>query len=126
MKWLIISLGLLSSIPISDWLVEQQIRKDSDEIKREFAPFDRMVEALAEQERCAIAERAKSPCERRGEPGYTKEQAAAMNDFVAFQLKPSPSKMVYRWANKRAAQIAEAYSLRPQDLDKTVDVRKMK
>lgn len=44
---------------------------------------------------------------------------------AAFKLPPSPSKQVYRWANKRAALIADAYSLKPEDLDKTVDIRRL-
>lgn len=92
MRWLIIALGLLATIPISDWLADQQVRKDK----------------------------------RHEEVAYTKAQSEAMSDFVALHLPPSPSKMVYVWRDKKAAMLAEAYSLSPEDIGKTVDVRKLK
>ena len=100
-RHVVIALGLLATIPISDWLADQQIAKE------------------------------RKARQHHEEVGYPASSVEALNRMsadagVAFELPPSPSKLVYRWANKRAALIAEAYSLRPEDLDTTVDVRRMK
>lgn len=58
--------------------------------------------------------------------GYSQSQVEAMSEFVAVNLPPSPSKMVYIWRDKKAAALASVYNLTPENLDSTVDVRRMR
>lgn len=59
----------------------------------------------------------------------------SQSDFVQMQLakydggtvpESARPKMVYVWRDAKAAAIADAFSLTPEDLDTTVDVRRMK